>query len=264
MADGFASWESYLYPPPDHATLVNLFDERHGPSLRLIEYGATFARQRELEQLDLPRTFDGAHLRAIHGHLFQDVYEWAGEYRTVNMVKAGSPRGFAETGEIDRYLDRAADVIATTPWESLDRDGFARAAAEVYANVNHAHPFREGNGRATKVLMEHVAERSSFVLDYARVDARTWNQAAALTAPDLFSYDPVPDAVVPVFRELAQPREQTPPAAAPADVIPDMSRYRASFPQPASEATRRASDVTSSASRRYGSEQGPSRGRGGR
>ena len=181
------------------------------------------------------------------------------------MLKAGSPRGFAETGEIDRYLDRAADIVAATPWESLDRDGFARVAAEVYANVNHAHPFREGNGRATKVFMEHVAERSQFVLDYARVDARTWNQAAALTATDLFSYDPVPDAVVPVFRELAQPREQTPPAAVPADVIPDMSRYRASFPHPAREATRRAPGMTpASPPRRYGPDQGPSRGTGGR
>lgn len=246
MGAGFDSWESYLYPPPDDDTLRNKFDERHGPSLRLIEYGATFARQRELERVDLPRTFDGAHLRAIHRHLFQDVYEWAGQDRTVNMAKAGSSRGFAETGDIDRYLDRAAHLIASTAWDRLDRGAFARAAAEVYANLNHAHPFREGNGRATKVFMEHVAEQSRFVLDYARIEPHIWNEAARLSAPDL-SDSVVLDSVVPVFYELAQPR-QRPPAVEPASPVERaMAAYRAAFPVSASEAPKRAPDALSSA-----------------
>src|SRR5690606_36987954 len=77
---------------------------------RALEYVETTERQRELMagEVAIAQTYDAAHVRAIHRHLFQDVYEWAGQYRTVNMAK-GVGRGFADvtTGEIDRYL---ADV----------------------------------------------------------------------------------------------------------------------------------------------------------
>lgn len=120
----------------------------------------------------------------------------------------GGPRGFADvtTGEVDRYLTDAYRLIVGQDWSSFDHETFARRAAEVFAYVNQAHPFREGNGRSLKVFMEHVAERSRFTLDYSRVAPDAWNEASKLSGPDLFSYEPVPDTLVPVFRELAQPR----------------------------------------------------------
>ena len=60
-------------------------------------------------------------------------------------------------------------------WGELDRERFGAAAALVFAYLNHAHPFRDGNGRATRVFMQHVAERSRFNLDFTRVDPGfTW------------------------------------------------------------------------------------------
>ncbi|HLV56391.1 MAG TPA: cell filamentation protein Fic, partial [Actinotalea caeni] len=107
MAARFDIWESYFYPPPDDRTLRNLFDERDPQVLARLEYVETTERQRELMagEVAIAQTYDAAHVRAIHRHLFQDVYEWAGQYRTVNMAK-GVGRGFADvtTGEIDRYL----------------------------------------------------------------------------------------------------------------------------------------------------------------
>ncbi|WP_199176319.1 Fic family protein [Actinomyces qiguomingii] len=58
-------------------------------------------------QVAVPRTYDADHVRAIHGYLFQDVYEWAGQYRSVNMSKNFSSFADVRAGEIDRYL---ADV----------------------------------------------------------------------------------------------------------------------------------------------------------
>ena len=97
MAARFDTWESYFYPPPDEGTLRNLFDERDPVVLTRLEYVETARRQRELlaGQVAIPRTYDADHVRAIHRHLFQDVYEWAGQYRTVNMAK-GVGRGFAD------------------------------------------------------------------------------------------------------------------------------------------------------------------------
>lgn len=102
------------------------------------------------------------------------------EYRTQNMLKSGTMRGFADvnTGEIDSYLAYAKRLVQQTGWGRLDRDQFGAAAATVFAHVNQAHPFREGNGRSSKVFMEHVAQQSRFTLDYARVSPQVWNQAS--------------------------------------------------------------------------------------
>jgi cell filamentation protein len=126
-----------------------------------------------------------------------------GEYRSVNMSKGSAPGGFADRSQIGRYLADANRVIVATDWRSLDREGFAAAAATAFAYVNQAHPFREGNGRAAKVFMEQVAEQSSFTLDYARVAPQRWNESSMFSAPDLGSYEPVPGSLVPVFRDLA-------------------------------------------------------------
>jgi cell filamentation protein len=207
MSSSFPSWKSYFWPPPHDTVLKNKFEERHGEVLKALEYSATAARQVHLEsrKISILHTYDGMHLKAIHGYLFQDVYEWAGEYRTVPLAK-GSPVGFAEPDQIDRYLDDAQSIIGSTAWGRLDRKGFSKAAAEVFAYINQAHPFREGNGRTAKIFMEHVAEQSLFTLDYARVTPQVWNQASHLSSPDYGTYQPVATYLVPVFYALAQPR----------------------------------------------------------
>ena len=88
-------------------------------------------------EVEIARTFDGAHLRAIHGHLFQDVYEWAGEYRTVEMSK-GPGRGFGEvrSGEVDRYLSDARQLVTSTDWAKISRNDFVATASTVFAYVN--------------------------------------------------------------------------------------------------------------------------------
>lgn len=220
MAD-FGSWESYLYPPPDQATLRNKAELHDPVELRRFEYAAVQARQYELmaEVASVDKTFDAAHVQQIHAHLFQDVFEWAGEFRSVNMSKGGSLVGFAdlESGQIDRYLGDVSRLVQATEWERLDRASFGREAANVFAHLNQAHPFREGNGRTSKVFMEHVAERSAFRLDYARVSPLEWNNASAMSAPDLGSYPVYPESLVPVFTKIAverNPAQLSPEAGA--------------------------------------------------
>ncbi|WP_231849437.1 Fic/DOC family protein [Glutamicibacter arilaitensis] len=191
----------------------NLLGERDPAVLAQKEYGRTAWRQRQLnaDPSLVAHSYDAEHLRAIHRHLFQDVYEWAGEYRTQNMLKSGTMRGFADvySGEIDRYLADAQRLVAQTDWGRLDREQFGVAAANVFAHVNQAHPFREGNGRSSKVFLEHVAQQSGFTLDYARVSPQVWNQASEFSRPDIGQYDVVPDSLVPVFRHIAVERTAT-------------------------------------------------------
>lgn len=106
MAWRYDSWESYFYPETINpvtgdGTLRNLYDEHDPRVLARFEYIETTGRATELLRGDvtIPKTYDAAHMRAIHRHLFQDVYEWAGEYRTVNMSKQWPPelgRGYTD------------------------------------------------------------------------------------------------------------------------------------------------------------------------
>ncbi len=222
----FDTWESYFYPETYNPrtlnwTMRNLYGERDAGTLHHLEYGAADRRSIELRVgiADVPRTYDAEHIRAIHGYVFQDVYEWAGDFRTVNMSKSWPPelgQGYTDFLAADRigsYLDEVQQRVAGVPWADLDRNQFAHAAADIFSWTNYAHPMREGNGRTVKMFMQHVAELSRFELNYnpqlSGVTPELWNRASALTSPDPGSTRPVPDAMVPIFQQLSQPR-QTP------------------------------------------------------
>jgi cell filamentation protein len=91
--------------------------------------------------------FDLAHLQAVHRHLFQDVYDWAGELRTVELSKGGHQfmfRQYIQNGMADIHRR----VVAANRFEALSPEAFAIAAGKLMGDVNYLHPFREGNGRA--------------------------------------------------------------------------------------------------------------------
>ena len=130
-----------------------------------------------------------------------------------------------------------------------------------------AHPFREGNGRASKLFMQHVAEQSRFAFDYARVTPDEWNQGSALSAPDLYAYAPDPRSLVPVFDAITVERRPGQTAGLD-DPSRARSALRASYPQAATDATRSTPPAGGIQGRgsapytpgaRYGSERGEGR-----
>lgn len=121
--------------------------------------------------------FDLAHLRAIHRQLFQDVYDWAGETRTVEIAKNGHRfmfRRFIESGMADVHRR----IVAATYFSGLSRSAFADAAGEVMGDVNYVHPFRDGNGRTQLLYLKQLAARAGHDLDLRRVDAKGWIEAS--------------------------------------------------------------------------------------
>ena len=98
-------------------------------------------------------------LQAIHRYLFEDIYEFAGEIRKVNMTK-GNFR-FAPL----MYLDAALENIDKMPQSDFDE------IIEKYVEMNIAHPFREGNGRSTRIWLDHILKQEiGKVIDWSKVD----------------------------------------------------------------------------------------------
>ena len=98
-------------------------------------------------------------LAAIHKYLFEDIYDFAGELRTVNLAK-GNFR-FAPL----MYLQSALENIDKMPQSNFDE------IVEKYVEMNIAHPLREGNGRSTRIWLDHILKNEiGRVIDWSKVD----------------------------------------------------------------------------------------------
>ena len=98
-------------------------------------------------------------LQTIHKYLFADIYEFAGEIRNVNIAK-GNFR-FAPL----MYLKPALETIDKMPQSNFDE------IVEKYVEMNIAHPFREGNGRSTRIWLDHILKNEiGKVIDWSKID----------------------------------------------------------------------------------------------
>jgi len=215
--NSFDTWESYSYPEtfdPDtgEATLRNLYQERDAQVLKAREYTQVAMRSAEISSglAQIPQSFDAAHLKAIHQYLFQDLYEWAGEYRTVDITKGMTTFASANDGSIDRRLSNVQGLVASVSWSELERTAFVENASAVFAELNQAHPFREGNGRSAKVFMELLAETTPFELNWHAVPAPVWNQASEFSGPDLGAWKTHPEELHEVFGHIVVMRQEIP------------------------------------------------------
>ena len=162
-----------LYRYPGSSVLRNKLDIRDADAFDEAE--RMLVRQR-LREGPPDGDFDLDHLRAIHRHLFQDVYEWAGELRQVDFRKTDwfHPYGRIEMGmaDVHRRLLRQ-DFL-----RGLPADAFAEGAGVIIGDVNVCHPFREGNGRTQLVYLKQLGARAGHEIDLARLERDSWIEAS--------------------------------------------------------------------------------------
>ena len=135
---------------------------------RLQDFEEEISKQRASEPLPLGR-LSVSHYRAIHRHLFQDVYAWAGKLRTVRIAKGGSVFAYPEhvSGGMQRVF---ADLHGAALLRNLDAAAFSIRAAHVLAELNALHPFRDGNGRTQAIFLALLADRAGHPVALDRID----------------------------------------------------------------------------------------------
>ncbi len=135
---------------------------KSSPELAEAEERISKKKAVELFENGLPDTLEAgtfASLKAIHKYLFDEIYDFAGELRTVNIAK-GNFR-FAPL----MYLEAALANIDKMPQSTFDE------IVEKYVEMNIAHPFREGNGRSTRIWLDQIFKKEiGKVVDWSRVD----------------------------------------------------------------------------------------------
>jgi cell filamentation protein len=130
-------------------------------------FEAEITAQRASEPLPAG-ALDYDHYCALHHHLFQDVFVWAGKIRTVRIAKAGS--AFCYPDHIDREMRALFDALARDDClRGLDGSSFAVRSAHCLAELNAIHPFREGNGRTQLTFLVLLAEHSGHPLAMDRL-----------------------------------------------------------------------------------------------
>lgn len=164
----------YEYP---NGVLRNLLGITDAEALNRVE--ATYAAIRAAELFEHPISgrFDFDHLCAIHRSIFQDIYEWAGEPRQVDIIK-GSSR-FAHFRFIESSAKTIFDTLAAEQYlRGLPGEEFAARAAYHLGELNALHPFREGNGRAQRMFLSALARSAGFDLAWERISAEEMTEAS--------------------------------------------------------------------------------------
>jgi len=171
----YSSHDPYL--DPASGVLKNRFGITDEATLEATEASLVALRSYALAQQPLAGGFDLAHLQAIHRCLFGDVYEWAGQLRTIDIAKDGN--SFAHHAYI---AVAAAPIFAALArekhLEGLAPPAFSARAAHYLGEVNALHPFREGNGRAQREFISHFAHANGSYIAWENVAPAAMLQAS--------------------------------------------------------------------------------------
>lgn len=168
MSSTREKWNALIYP--DTGTLRNL----HG----VTDYGEWSDKEAMLSarrSVEIPLEGLGGdtvaeQLKLLHGHLFQDCYSWAGQFRDVPMAKANE---IFDDDEVQEFIDpeHIEAFLATIDGDieslgSLDSDALIETLGTIHAKLNAVHPFRDGNGRTTRFVMTTLAYKHGIDLDW--------------------------------------------------------------------------------------------------
>jgi len=162
-------YEEYEYIDPDayytyegSSVLKNKFNLRDAESAQKREYQIVASKLVELgfEPIEVKCMTD---ILAIHNFLFQEMYEWAGSYRLVNISKEGN--AFMAFQAFDTGAEYIDSLLRDFHTSEKTKDEVAGKLANILDNLNHMHPFREGNGRTQREVLRVLALSKGYYAD---------------------------------------------------------------------------------------------------
>ena len=169
--------EADPYLDQENGILRNLLGCKDQESLDRSEGDFVTVRLVELAQSPMTGNFDIPHLQSIHRRLFADVYDWAGQFRTVGITRSSST--FCVPAHIESY---AADLLRKLAQENhlrrLPLPQFSERAAYFLGELNAVHPFREGNGRTQREFIRQLAVRSGFKINWTKTSREQMTDAS--------------------------------------------------------------------------------------
>ncbi|EPC01876.1 hypothetical protein L861_19690 [Litchfieldella anticariensis FP35 = DSM 16096] len=156
------------------STLRNLLDIHDDKTLEAAERELTLLAAEAIQFS--PPPYDLAYLQELHRQLFGDLYPWAGQIRTIDISK-GETR-FCNVQRVEPETHKLFSHLAQNDdFTNLKRNRLVTAIAELYGDLNVIHPFREGNGRAQRLLFEHIVINCGYEISWDGIDQQEWLDA---------------------------------------------------------------------------------------
>lgn len=165
------------YTDPKTGVMYNRFEIQNKTALERVESTFSYVRSFELMRAATGGKFDLSHMKEIHRKLFGDVYEWAGEIRSVDIAKGNSM--FAYHHQIESYTPKITQQLAKEQYlRGLDADEFSQRAGYYMGELNALHPFREGNGRTLREFMGQLAREAGYNINWDGITREEMTKAS--------------------------------------------------------------------------------------
>lgn len=186
------------------STLVNLLGIKETAALNIKEADITFIRSLELfssPKIVTPYSFDFAHLKAIHSHLFSDIFQWAGCPRSFDMAKSGNV--FTPAKELAKF-EPAVFAGAVELFELSKRNEqpskveIVKGLSKALGLINQFHPFPEGNGRSQRVFIFSLAKELGYSIDWSNVV--NWEMIEVCKRVHEGNYEPMENLIDRILR----------------------------------------------------------------
>jgi cell filamentation protein len=162
------TWDPYL--DLESGVLHNLLRITDGAELRQVEASLTASRIYDLIREPISGAYDLVHLQVFHQHIFQDVYDWAGELRTVLLGRGTAL--FSRPEHLRADADELFSWLARTDHlRGRSRAEFVDGLTELHSDLNALHPFRDGNGRAQRAFLGQLARDAGHPIRWVGLEA---------------------------------------------------------------------------------------------
>ena len=168
--------DPFVYPGSN--VLQNKLNIRDLERLQYYEGALAGNRVSELAENPVKGAHDLRHLRAIHRHIFQDIYPWAGETREkldLSIGKArpdGSPVSYPTGPMAVAYAQKTLAGVKIEALRTQSADELAKTLAHLYGELDYSHVFREGNSRTLRVFMSSLAREAGHKLSWEHLRNR--------------------------------------------------------------------------------------------
>ena len=172
-----------IYCYPNSEVLINKLDLKTENQLEKAEKMIVLVKLYDLRQGKIKGDFDKAHFISIHKYLFEDLYSFAGKFRTENIAK--NSFSFAEWEYIESELDRLLLKLKEEKFlEGLNKEDLAKRLSFYMSELNVLHPFREGNGRVIREFIRELALRNGYIIDYTKTTTQELLDAMKISVID--------------------------------------------------------------------------------
>lgn len=155
---------------PDTTVLINKLDIRNQNMLNVAELRIVISMTMKIEQEIKFNNVDFNFYKNLHKQLFDDLYEWAGTVRNINISKKGTV--FCNSDDIERIGKLKFDRLKSLNFlKNTPKDQFLDELTELYHDLNMLHPFREGNGRTLRLFITLLVRNAGYNLNFSECDS---------------------------------------------------------------------------------------------